>query len=126
MADCLDHQMGVVAYEVLGRGLFSGKYSIKSEFGENDTRSRDQQFREKDLERNIEISRMLSEVGARYGKSASQTAIRWVLDKSFVTCALVGAKTPAQVEENAGSLGWCMVEEDLERVNLLKSPKVLV
>lgn len=118
------HQMGVVAYEVLGRGLFSGKFGTNSRYGDKDTRSRDPQFQEKELEHNLEISGVLTEVGERYSKSAAQTAIRWVLEKPFVTCALVGAKSPLQIEENAGSLGWFMDQEDLERLNQLTETKV--
>lgn len=112
------HKIGVLSYQVLGRGLFSGKYGINSSFGENDTRNKDLEFGDKELKKNIAISRVLEEVGARYGKSAVQTAIRWVLDKPFVTCALVGAKSPDQVEENAGALGWSLDEEDLKRLEI--------
>ena len=117
MAQCFHHQMGVVAYEVLGRGLFSGKFAADSGFGDNDTRVRDPEFQDKELERNIKISRVLAEVGLRHGKSAAQIAIRWVLEKPFVTCALIGAKTAAQVEENAGAVGWSLDREDLDRLN---------
>lgn len=121
MEECFyGRQMGVVAYEVLGRGLFSGKYVTTSSFGEKDTRSRDPEFIEEELERNVEISRVIAEVGSRYGKSAAQTAIRWALEKPFLTCALVGAKTQVQVEENAGAIGWSLDEEDLEILNSLK------
>jgi myo-inositol catabolism protein IolS len=118
------HQMGAIAYEVLGRGLFSGKFGTNSRFGDNDTRSRDPEFQDKELAKNIQISRALTEIGRRHGKSAAQTAIRWVLEKPFVTCALVGAKTPAQIEENVGSLGWSLDEGDLERLDRLGEEKV--
>ncbi len=126
MEDCFHgHQMGVVAYEVLGRGLFSGKFGTDSKFGDNDTRGRDPEFQDKELKRNIDISRELTEVGTRQGKSAAQTAIRWVLEKPFVTCALIGAKSPRQVEENVGALGWSLDEDELERLNRLEGEKGL-
>jgi len=125
MKNCFyGHRMAVVAYEVLGRGLFSGKYGAGSRFGEKDTRGNDPEFQGKQLARNIEISRVLGEVGAKHGKSAAQTAIRWVLERQFVTCALVGAKSPRQVAENAGALGWSLDEEDLERLNQITETKV--
>jgi aryl-alcohol dehydrogenase-like predicted oxidoreductase len=125
MVDCFHHQRGVVAYEVLGRGLFSGKFGANPRFGDNDTRGRDPEFQDKELERNIQISRALTEVGARHGKSAAQTAIKWVLEKPFVASALVGAKSPGQVEDNVGALGWTLDEHDLERLNRLAGEKVL-
>jgi aryl-alcohol dehydrogenase-like predicted oxidoreductase len=117
-------QIGVVAYEVLGRGLFSGKYGINSRFGDRDTRSRDPQFRGNELENNLEILQALTEVGRRYSKSAAQSAIRWVLEKPFVSCALVGAKSPFQVEENAGALGWSLDQMDLRCLNRIAGERV--
>jgi aryl-alcohol dehydrogenase-like predicted oxidoreductase len=110
---------------VLGRGLFSGKYGVTSRFGSKDTRASDPQFCAKELKRSLEISRVLRDVGARYDKSAAQTAIRWVLDKSFVTCALIGAKNSNQVEENAGAVGWSLDQGDLEKLNHIAVTKVL-
>jgi aryl-alcohol dehydrogenase-like predicted oxidoreductase len=112
--------IGGIAYEVLGRGIFSGKYGRSTSFGKNDTRAKDPEFREKNLNANLEIVKLLGIVGERYGKSPAQIAIRWTLNKPFVTCALVGAKTPAQVEENSASVGWSLTVEDLEMLESCK------
>jgi aryl-alcohol dehydrogenase-like predicted oxidoreductase len=106
--------MGAITYEVLGRGLFSGRYGKSVSFGKNDTRTKEPEFYEDNLDANLNIGGLLAKVGERYGKSAAQVAIRWTLDKPFVTCALVGAKTPEQVEENVASVGCSLTEEDLE------------
>jgi aryl-alcohol dehydrogenase-like predicted oxidoreductase len=64
----------------------------------------------------LDLAGCLRAVGARYGRSPAQTAIRWVLDNEQVTCALVGAKTLAQVRENVGALGWSLESTDRERL----------
>jgi aryl-alcohol dehydrogenase-like predicted oxidoreductase len=37
------------------------------------------------------------------GASLTQTALRWILMFDEVTCAIPGARTPAQARENAGA-----------------------
>jgi aryl-alcohol dehydrogenase-like predicted oxidoreductase len=97
---------------VLGRGLLSGKYREGAIFGRNDTRASDPNFTRPRLRTNLELVDRLKGIGAIYGKTNSQLAIRWVLDTPHVTSAIVGMKTPSQVEENMGALGWNLGEED--------------
>lgn len=111
-------KMGIIAYEVLGRGLFSGKYTADSEFGSGDTRERDKLQADK-FKAYIVIAKTLGEIGEQYGKTALQVAIRWVLDNSNVICALVGVKNPQQIEENADVFGWALSQEDKKRIEVL-------
>lgn len=109
--------MSVLAYGVIGRGVFSGKYSKNSQFGENDTRVKDPDFHGAQYDKNILIAGKLSEIGKKYGKSPVQVAIRWVLENSNVTCAITGSKTPEQVHENVGSVGWSLKQSDVELID---------
>jgi hypothetical protein len=104
--------MATMAYQVLGRGLFSGALGPGAVFGEFDTRGVDANFQGERRAHNLRVVDRLREVGARYGKTPAQTAVRWALDSPSVDCALVGAKTPAHVEENAGSAGWRLSPSD--------------
>lgn len=108
--------ISVFAYGVIGRGLFSAKYNKNSRFGENDTRVKDSDFQGAQYDNNILIAEKLSEIGKKYGKSPAQVAIRWVLENSNVTCAITGAKTPAQISENANSIGWSLDQNDMEPI----------
>jgi aryl-alcohol dehydrogenase-like predicted oxidoreductase len=107
-------KMSVIVYGVLARGLFSGKYSFNSEFGKNDTRAEDQNFSGERLRRNLNILQALKTVAKKHNKSPTQVAIRWTLDLSFITCALVGAKTATQISENCGSVGWMLNKKERE------------
>jgi aryl-alcohol dehydrogenase-like predicted oxidoreductase len=106
--------MSVIVYGVLGRGLFSGKYGSDSEFGEDDTRAKDKDFSGEDLRRNLNIVEALKVLAEKHNKSPVQVAIRWALDLSFITCALVGAKTATQINENCGSVGWMLNKKERE------------
>jgi aryl-alcohol dehydrogenase-like predicted oxidoreductase len=104
--------MGVLVYGVLKRGLLSGKYQPGAVFGESDTRARDRHFSDEALERILPLIHALKEIGARYGKTAAEVAIRWALDESRVTSAIVGIKTPEQLRMNIGALNWELASED--------------
>lgn len=106
--------MGTIAYGTIVRGLLSGKFrTCDHRFGEKDTRGQCGMFRGKQFQHNMNALDILTSVSQRYGKTCAQTAIRYVLDKPYVTCALVGNKTAAQVDENIGSLGWRLSEADM-------------
>jgi aryl-alcohol dehydrogenase-like predicted oxidoreductase len=111
-------KMSVIVYGVLARGLFSGKYSFDSEFGKNDTRAKDQDFSGERLRRNLNILEVIKTLAEKRDKSPTQVAIRWALDLSFVTCALVGAKTAVQVKESCGSVGWMLDESESQSLRL--------
>jgi len=107
-------KIGVLAYSVLSRGLFSGKYNEGSEFGSNDTRNRDNNFKGKGLKKNLRVHDKLKEVASDYNKIPIQVAIRWVLDNPHITSAIVGIKTIDQLEENVGAIGWELRTNDRE------------
>jgi aryl-alcohol dehydrogenase-like predicted oxidoreductase len=112
LRDCNDiYHMGTVIYGALMRGLFSGKYVDQTAFGENDTRSADNNFSGSRLESNLCVVEKLKKLGRDYKKSSSQVALRWVLDSPFITSVIVGAKNANQVIDNAEAIGWQLTDD---------------
>lgn len=111
---CAELGLAVLAWGSLAQGLLSGKYGPESRFGNDDRRSRLEHFQGEKLAENLKLVDKLREIGARYGKTPAQVAVRWVLTNPLVTCAIVGAKKPVQVEENAEATGWNLSEPDRE------------
>ena len=110
-------EMSVLAYGVIGRGVFSAKYNKDSQFGENDTRMNDSDFHGAQYNKNILIAEKLSEIGKKYGKTPAQVAIRWVLENPNITSAITGVKNKKQVSENVGSTGWSLDQGDMELID---------
>ena len=96
-----NHNMGIIAYNVLARGLFSGKYQDNKVFEGTDTRSRDRFFDDNHYTRLTDCTKTLAEISGRHGFKPAQCAISWTLKNKYVTTAIVGAKTEEQVQENA-------------------------
>jgi aryl-alcohol dehydrogenase-like predicted oxidoreductase len=106
----------VLSYNVLLRGLLYGKYREIPALGSDDTRSKDKHFQAENFERNLRVVNILSEVGAGYGLSPGQMAISYVLSDPAVTCAIVGAKTAAQVLDNLYSEKISIDQEDIQKI----------
>jgi diketogulonate reductase-like aldo/keto reductase len=58
----------------------------------------------------------LRRVGETHGdRTPSQVALAWLVAKGAVP--IPGAKNRDQAEQNAGSLGWSMTDEELARLD---------
>src|SRR5207237_6599614 len=64
----------------------------------DDLRSRNPEFREPRLSKNLELVERLRQVGARHGRGPGEVALAWVLRHPAITGAIVGARNAKQVE----------------------------
>ncbi|MEB3100306.1 aldo/keto reductase [Ferviditalea candida] len=111
------HNISVLAYGSLCRGLLTGKFNEKSEFPEGDIRqSMDPKFHKQNLKNYLAAVGQLKAMAEEKGRSVSQLAVRWVLDQPGVTTALWGARRPDQLLEAAGVSGWKLNRKDMERI----------
>jgi aryl-alcohol dehydrogenase-like predicted oxidoreductase len=113
---CQELGLNVFAYGPLAQGLLTGKYGYETRFAPDDRRHRLSHFQEPALQKNLQRFERMRGIGMRYHKSPTQTAIRWVLEHPAISCAIVGAKSPAQIEENAGALDWHLSQEDWQDI----------
>jgi len=111
---CRKWEMSVIVYGPLAHGLLTGKYNLNTKFGKDDRRSRKEykNFRGKRFKANLVIVDKLKEIALKYNKTSVQIAIRWILDNDLITNAILGVKTPEEIEENAGVLGWKLTLKD--------------
>jgi len=103
--------IGVIARVPLASGLLSGRMSRSTRFSTDDHRAfnrRGQAFDRGETFSGVEYARGLAAVEEirtllPRGMSMAQFALRWILMHPAVSCAIPGAKTPAQVEENCAA-----------------------
>ena len=113
--------VSVLTYNVLGRGLLTGKYTRESTFTGTDTRARSDLFRGPLLEEGLQAAARLAEVAARHGRTPSEAAVRWVLQQEGVGVALTGIKSPEQAESNAAAAEWSLDADDLRYLEPTRS-----
>src|SRR5579864_1124188 len=82
----------------------------------DDWRSRDPEFREPRLSRNLELVERLRAVGERHGRPAGQVAIAWVLRHPAVTGAIVGGRNARQVEQIVGASDLRLTEDEISEI----------
>jgi len=68
------------------------------------------------FEKIVPLINALKEIGEKYGKTPSQVALNWLMKYSPVILPIPGAKTPEQVVENAGAVGWELSLDDWMRL----------
>ncbi len=93
------HQMGVVGYGLLGRGLLTGKYSSSIKFNKGDTRSEMKKNDTKNFNRFIDASNLLNEFSKSFDITPAQLAIKLALLNKNLTCGLVGILNQEQLTE---------------------------
>ncbi len=101
-------KVGILARVPLASGLLTGKLTPISPFAANDHRAynragesfdRGETFSGVDYAVGLQAVEQLKAI-CPAGMSMTQFALRWILEFSAVTCAIPGAKRPAQVDEN--------------------------
>ena len=98
---CAEHGTGVIAYSPMQSGLLTGGFSAErvASLPEDDWRRKDPEFTSR-LDRNLELTAALAPVAERHGVSQGAVAVAWTLAFEAVTGAIVGARSPEQVD------GW--------------------
>jgi len=114
---CRQHNIGVICYSPMAQGLLTGKFSLENRPPPEDNRSGARLFHSPIYEAALEGIPAIREIGEKYGKTSGQTALRWLLQQSGVTAAIVGARNPRHVKENAGAAGWELSTEDIEALS---------
>jgi aryl-alcohol dehydrogenase-like predicted oxidoreductase len=97
---CEKQGIGVISYAPMASGLLTGAMTREraAALPADDFRSRNPEFREPRLSKNIELVERLRQVGARHSRTPGEVAIAWTLRNPAVTGAIVGARNAKQAE----------------------------
>lgn len=97
---CKQRGIGVISYAPMASGLLTGAMTREraAALPADDFRSRNPEFKEPRLSKNIELVERLRKVGARHSRNPGEVAIAWVLNNPAVTGAIVGARNAEQAD----------------------------
>ncbi len=118
---CRSDGIGVICWSPLAGGWLTGKYRRGqppppgSRVGRADRW--DDLAEQRESERTWSIIDALIEINESLGKTPAQIALNWLLQQPGVTAPIVGARTPAQLKDNLGSVGWALSVDEMAKLN---------
>jgi aryl-alcohol dehydrogenase-like predicted oxidoreductase len=111
---CQHYGFGVIAYSPLAAGFLTGKYR-----GGQDVQSARAKFVTKKYANahGCAVIDQLEAIGCARGKTIAQTALAWLLSNPVMTAPIIGANTPAQLQESLGAAGYRLDAAELAALN---------
>jgi aryl-alcohol dehydrogenase-like predicted oxidoreductase len=96
------HETGVIAYSPMQSGLLTDRFSEQrlASLDATDWRRNNPEYQPPKLQANLALRDALLPIAARHGVSAGAVAIAWTLAWPGMSGAIVGARSPEQVD------GW--------------------
>lgn len=119
---CRDQGIGVIAYNPLAGGFLTGRYEkldapppgTRFSIGKTGELYRERYWQQAQLDAVQELKRFFEP----RGKSLIEVAVRWVLDQPGITCAIVGASKPEQLDQSLPAIKLTLTDEEKEKCNL--------
>lgn len=110
--------IGVIVYSPMSAGLLTGAMTKErvANFAQEDWRRRLPNFEEPRLSRNLRLVEHLREIGKRHGRSPGEVAVAWTLQDAAVTGAIVGARSPKQIEGIVGAAEFRLSRSELDEI----------
>ncbi|MGA7613829.1 MAG: aldo/keto reductase [Thermoanaerobaculia bacterium] len=115
---CEDHGTGVIVYSPMQSGLLTEKWTLDrvAQLPADDWRRKSDEFKRPAIERNLQLRDALIPIAKRHGVGTGAVAVAWTLAWSGVTAAIVGARSPEQVDGWIGASSLELSDEELQTI----------
>jgi aryl-alcohol dehydrogenase-like predicted oxidoreductase len=115
---CHDHFIGVINYSPQHSGLLTGAMTKErvAHFAPDDFRRNAKNYQEPLLTRNLALADFLKHIGERHSVTAGVIAIAWTLANPAITAAIVGGRSPEQVEQVWAAAKFRLTEDELQEI----------
>jgi aryl-alcohol dehydrogenase-like predicted oxidoreductase len=112
------HQTGVIVYSPMQSGILTDAFSRErvQRMAADDWRRRNAEFQEPLLSRNLALRDALGPIAQRHGVSIAAVAAAWTLSWPGVSGAIVGARSPEQVDGWIAAGNLTLEGEDLAEI----------
>jgi aryl-alcohol dehydrogenase-like predicted oxidoreductase len=115
---CAAHNTGVICYSPMQSGLLTDSFTASrvAAFAADDWRRGSPEFQQPKLSRNLALRDALRPVAERHGLTTAAVAAAWVRTWPGVTAAIVGARSPEQVDGWIGAATLDLTSQDLAEI----------
>ena len=114
---CHEHDVAVMVYWPLMKGLLAGKLPRDHIFDARDGRRKYPMYHGDEWQKNQDFLDELRPIAAETGRTVAQVVLNWTIYRPGIAVALCGAKRPEQIRDNAGGMGWRLTDEQTVRIN---------
>ncbi|MGM0610805.1 MAG: aldo/keto reductase [Thermodesulfobacteriota bacterium] len=120
---CLEHNIGLLTYGALCRGLLTGKMSPETTFEGDDLRKVDPKFQEPRFSQYLRAVDALQGLARKFDREVIHLAVRFILDKG-VNIALWGGRRPEQMDALDQVFGWELSGKDMQEIDRILAEAV--
>lgn len=115
---CAAHGTGVIVYSPMQSGLLTDGFTSErvAELPQDDWRRRAPFFQEPNLVRNLALRDALRPLARKHGVTTGAVAVAWTLAWPGVTGAIVGARSPQQVDGWIAAASLTLDPDDLAAI----------
>ncbi|MGC1106081.1 MAG: aldo/keto reductase [Candidatus Acidiferrales bacterium] len=115
---CARHKTGVICYSPMQSGLLTESFSADrmAKMSKDDWRRRSEEFQQPKLGKNLSLRDALRPIAQRHNASVSEVAVAWTLAWPGVTGAIVGARSPEQVDGWIRAATLQLTSADLDQI----------
>jgi aryl-alcohol dehydrogenase-like predicted oxidoreductase len=112
------NNIGVINYSPMLSGMLTGAMTAErvAAMPADDWRKRSPEFNQPRLSRNLKLVELLRQIGAVHGVEPGVVAVAWTLHHPAITAAIVGGRSPRQVEGIAPALSFRLSEQEFGRI----------
>ena len=114
---CEKKNIGILAYSPLQRGVLTGKIKEDYKFNEGDTRANLPYYKLGNLVSINDFLEQIKPIANDRNITLTQLVINWTLMQPGISCVLVGARSPKQVEENVKAAEFRLSDEEISKIN---------
>ncbi len=119
---CRELGVGFLAYSPLGRGLLTGRFRSRADFGAEDYRQFTPRFAEGAFEANVKLVERAAALAREKGCTPAQLALAWLLAKGADIVPIPGTKSRARLEENAAAAAVALSADEVARLEAVLPP----
>ncbi len=112
-------RIAFVAYSPLGRGFLTGQFKTPDDFAPDDYRRNSPRFQGENFKKNLDLVRVIEEMAAAKGCTASQLALAWVLAQGPDIIPIPGTKRAKYLDENMVAVTVPLTLTELRTINEL-------
>lgn len=111
----LDHNLGIIVYSPMERGLLTGKYFNDGKLKDNDHRNG--YFQQFDLAKVEAFLQAITPLAQDKGATLSQLVLRWTTLQPAISVVLAGSRNAEQAIANAQAMNINLTDADLQFIH---------